>query len=75
MNPRENAAAVQESLRAVQQHCMCARFEDIGGAFQVLYPEGFRLDGVRATYANCGKKVALDRMLNVMERHWKEDLF
>ena len=72
---KENIAAVTAALQDVKNHCMCALFEDLGGAYQVLYPPGFRLDGVRAQYAVCGKLVALNRMLSAMERHWKEDLF
>lgn len=73
MNPAERIEAVQQARKAVEAHCMCARFEDLGGAYRVLYPEGFRLDGVQAVYAQCGKAVALQRMLDAMERHWKED--
>lgn len=65
-------ADVAEVMAAVKQHCMCATFEDLGGAYRVLYPCGFRLDGVQATYQMVGKKVALERMLNAMERHWNE---
>jgi len=70
MGVRENAEKVAELLLKVQQHCMCARFEDLGGAYRVLYAPGFQLDGVQAVYAQCGKAVALERMLNAMERHW-----
>jgi len=70
MGVRENAEKVAELLLKVQQHCMCACFEDLGGAYRVLYAPGFQLDGVQAVYAQCGKAVALERMLNAMERHW-----
>lgn len=74
MDVQQNMRAVEKALTAVKQHCMCARFEDLGGAYRVLYAPGFRLDGVQAVYAKCGKLVALERILNAMERHWKEDL-
>lgn len=72
MNVQQNTQAVAEKLKAVKSHCMCARFEDLGGAYRVLYAPGFRLDGVQAVYAECGKSVALERMLKAMERHWVE---
>lgn len=72
MGVQENIEAVAEKLKAVQLHCMCARFEDLGGAYRVLYAPGFQVDGVQAVYAQCGKAVVLDRMLNAMERHWHE---
>lgn len=56
MGVLENAEKVAELLLKVQQHCM--------------YAPGFQLDGVQAVYAQCGKAVALERMLNAMERHW-----
>lgn len=68
-----NVEAYQNALTAVKQHCMCARFEDLGGAYRVLYAPGFRLDGVQAVYQGCGKRVALERMLKIMERHWLDD--
>ena len=71
--PQENALAVKGAMDAVLLHCMCASFQDLGGAYRVLYPCGFRLDGVQAVYAEIGKKAALERMLTAMERHWKED--
>lgn len=72
MNVQKNVQAVKDKLIEVQSHCMCARFEDLGGCYRVLYPCGFQLDGVQAIYAQCGKLVALDRILNAMERHWKQ---
>jgi hypothetical protein len=72
MSVQKNIQAYQDKLAEVESHCMCASFEDRGGQYRVLYPAGMILDGVQATYAECGKLVALDRMLNAMERHWKE---
>lgn len=67
---RKNVEACEEAMLAVKQHCMCARFEDLGGVYRVLYAPGFQLDGVQAVYQNCGKRVALELILNAMERHW-----
>lgn len=72
MSVQENIQAYEDSMQAVKNHCMCASFEDLGGAYRILYPDGMILDGVQAVYAQCGKKVALDRMFNAMERHWNE---
>lgn len=67
---KQNKAALKELLQEVQEHCMCALFEDNGAKFLVTYPPGMILGGVQATHAGCGKIVALERMLNAMERHW-----
>lgn len=72
MHVQANIEAVASKLNEVVSHCMCARFDDLGGVYRVLYPAGMLLDGVQATYAGCGKAIALDRILNAMERHWKE---
>lgn len=73
MTIRENIESYQDALTSVKQHCMCAKFEDLGGTYRVLYAPGFILDGVQAVYAKVGKRVALERMLNVMERHWRDE--
>ena len=73
MNVAENTEAVKAAMLQVRQHCMCARFEDLGGAYRVLYAPGFKVDGVQAVYATCGKTVALKRILAAMERHWLQD--
>lgn len=72
MSVQANIQAVEEALAKVENHCMCASFEDRGGVYRVLYPAGMILDGVQAEYAHCGKAIALERMLSAMERHWKE---
>jgi len=72
MTIQANIDAVNEKLTQVKDHCMCAAFEDNGHQYRVIYPTGMILDGVQATYLHCGKGVALDRILNAMERHWKE---
>lgn len=69
---QENVRLYEEAYKKVTDHCMCASFEDNGYQFRVLYPAGMILDGVQATYQDCGKRVALERMLNAMERHWNE---
>ena len=68
----ENVANLEAALAAVKSHCMCARFEDLGGVYRVLYAPGFRFDGVQANYAQLGKAAALERMLAAMERHWND---
>lgn len=68
--PNENYAAYLEALDAVRAHPMCAKFEDDGATFTVLYPAGdFHVDGTRVCYTK-GKRWALEQMLVRMERHW-----
>lgn len=69
MKIAENIDAVQAALAAVKDHPMCAKFETIDGKFRVIYPCGMFPDGVQVSFGN-GKAIALERMLNVMERHW-----
>ena len=71
MTPQRNMARVAELLAAVNTHPMCAKFEELGGKYRVIYPPGMILDGAQATHAGCGKSVALERLLAAMERHWR----
>lgn len=66
----ERAEAVNALRHTVKEHCMCTKFEDDGARFRVIYPCGMFPDGVQASYGG-GKAVALSRMLDAMERHWK----
>ena len=71
-DPNENRAAVEAALAAVQAHPMCGRLEDTGGMFTVWYPAGdFPVHGVRASQER-GKRNALDLLIGVMERHWRD---
>lgn len=72
MTIKFNKAQYEEALEAVKSHCMCANFKDSGGVYLVTYPEGFALGGARVAYQGVGKTVALKRLVEVMERHWKE---
>lgn len=66
----ERVEAVNILSSKVLDHCMCAKFQDDGARFRVIYPCGMFPDGVQASYGG-GKAVALSRMLDAMERHWK----
>ena len=66
----ERTEAVNALRSTVKEHCMCAKFDDDGARFRVIYPCGMFPDGVQASYGN-GKAVALSRMLAAMDRHWK----
>jgi len=68
--------AVNKAMTSVKEHCMCAKIEDDGRHFIVIYPEGdFPTHGARCDYSVNGKTWALDRLLEVMERHWKAGQF
>ena len=62
-----------EAKTLVREHCMCAKFEDIGTHFRVVYPDGYYPNGAQA-HKGSGQLVALNRLLEVMERHWKESI-
>lgn len=71
-NPLENKQAVDNLIVKIKDHPMCLTFEDQGGGYQVIYPEGeFKVHGVRAS-AGGGKLKALYRILERMERDWIE---
>ena len=68
-NVQENVAMVEEAMQNVLNHCMCAKFEDIGSHYRVIYPEGNYPDGVQCS-KGMGKRAALQKLAEVMERHW-----
>ncbi len=70
MNVQQNIDRVKELEEKVKAHCMCANFQDTGSYYLVYYPPGMCLDGAQAAYS-CGKAIALERLLDVLERHWK----
>ena len=72
-DPNKEFAAVVAAKARVKNHPMCAKFEDVGGAYMVAYPAGdFLVDGVRVHYVSMGKRKALEILLDKMERHWVE---
>lgn len=71
--PQENIAAIEAAKTQVLAHPMCLKFEELDGYYRVYYPEGSSWIGaVQANYEQCGKLVALERMLAKMETHWQE---
>lgn len=72
MNPQQNAERVRKLIAEVEEHPMCAKFEFVDGLYRVLYPVGFYPNGAQASIGE-GRAVALQRLLQVMERHWKEN--
>jgi hypothetical protein len=71
---QENINLIKNLSTIIRDHPMCASFNDFDGRFVVYYSDGMCLDGVRAAYANCGKVVALQRILKAMENHWFESV-
>lgn len=67
---QDNVAALSAALARVKDHPMCAKFSETEGHFLILFPPGFRLDGVRVAKA-MGKALALDAALAKMELYWK----
>ena len=71
MSVATNAARLAAALAAVKAHPMCANLSDDGTRYLVTYPLGYFPDGARASQG-MGKALALERLLVVMERHWRE---
>lgn len=71
----ERTAQVAERRELVEAHCMCAKMDETPHSVTVYYPVGYFPNGARvATTGEGGKFVALGRLLDVMERHWKESM-
>lgn len=74
MNPAENTQALREIRQQVETHCMCAKFIEEPTAYVVYYPAGMWPNGCKGSFNRfSGRAAALRRMLEVMERHWKEN--
>ena len=69
---QENMALVEEARQAVLNHPMCAHFSANAGYYMVYYPPGMFPEGARTPYST-GQRAAYQRLLVVMERHWKEN--
>ena len=69
MGVLENIERLNTLLEEVKSHCMCADFQDLGGVYRVIYPEGMKIDGVQASHS-IGKAEALNRMLVHMDQCW-----
>lgn len=57
-------------MRQVREHCMAAKVQRDASHLLVIFPPGYRLDGVRVTMAN-GIKWACEQALSRMEREWQ----
>ena len=65
-------ALVRRLTDEIKNHPMCAGFSEDRYYFLVEYPAGdFPVHGTRASKSK-GKAAALQRLLPIMERHWRE---
>ena len=69
----KNKSALKSALQEVNEHEMCAIFEETSVHYRVLYPPGMEIEGMRIDGAQSsktgGKVAALKRLLVIMERH------
>ena len=69
----KNKSALKSALEEVNDHEMCAIFEENGSHYQVLYPPGIYIEGMRIDGAQSskfgGKVASLNRLIVIMERH------
>lgn len=73
MTIQANIQALQDAYDEVIQHPMCRAIHDDGCMIRVLYPAGFQLDGIQCAYGVRNSKTqAYRKILDWMERHWKE---
>ena len=71
-NIKEIMAEITDAMIKVKAHPMCAKFVIEGGYYIVYYPPGMHPNGARVSKA-MGSARALQRLLEVMERHWYEN--
>lgn len=72
MSIQENMVLVAAAKAEINNHCMCARFTEDSNTYTVLYPAGFFPNGARAS-KGMGQAKALQRLIEVMERHYVEN--
>jgi len=70
----ERTAAVAKAREAVQNHCMCARYEETPHYVIAWYPEGYFPNGCRVALS-MGKEKAMQKLIEVMEGHWQESMW
>lgn len=71
VNPLQtNIEKARQAREAVNKHCMAARVHETKSHLLVIFPLGFRLDGVRVSMAN-GVAWACDKALAKMEETWR----
>lgn len=69
----DRVSAVNEARAELISHCMVANFDEGTAYLTVIYPPGHYPDGVRVS-AKMGKLKALQKLLEVCERHWKDSM-
>lgn len=69
---QENIKDLNKSLAEVKNHCMCAKFEEDAAKFRVFYPVGYFPEGVQVS-KEMGKIKALNKLVEVMEHHFKNN--
>jgi hypothetical protein len=72
---QENVLRWSEKVVEIQSHPMCGRFLDEGQRLIVVYPAGdfgVGYDGLRCSVSVGGKLAAATKLLNIMERDWKQ---
>lgn len=71
MNVQQNIQALQEAYDKVKAHPMCARINDDGARFLVIFPEGMWPNGAQCVYGNTiSKTKALELLHASMEKAW-----
>lgn len=73
MSVQENIALITAAKIEINNHCMCGRFTEDSNTYTVLYPTGFFPNGARVS-KGMGQAKALQRLLDVMERHYRENV-
>lgn len=71
MTPQQNTEAVEKTRQNVLDHCMCSKLQECDYQILVIFPTGHYPEGVRCDFHK-GKRVAFEKVLEVMERTWKE---
>lgn len=66
----ERVDKIEALKQQVRTHPMCLTFEEDETHYRAIYPAGMCLGGAQAAFRT-GKGAALERLLIMMERHWR----
>lgn len=69
---QENIEDVMIALDNAKSHCMCLKFEETDTHYRVIYPSGYFPEGAQV-HKGMGKAKALNKLVEVMERHFKNN--
>lgn len=71
---QERIARVEAAIHEIENHCMSRRVVMSADSIMVYLPEGYEVDGVRASWDG-NKGEILEKVAAKLEQIWKESFF